>query len=61
MRVCHIINSLNRGGAETHLLELVRAQKNAGIHVNVLSLVAIIQIYFQLKERYQIVVIKFTD
>ena len=35
MRVCHIINSLNRGGAETHLLELVTAQKNAGIHVDV--------------------------
>ena len=35
MRVCHIINSLNRGGAETHLLELVTAQRNAGIHVDV--------------------------
>jgi len=35
MRVCHIINSLNRGGAETHLLELVSAQNNAGIHVDV--------------------------
>lgn len=26
MKVCHVINSLNRGGAESHLLELVKAQ-----------------------------------
>ncbi len=27
MKICHIINSLNRGGAESHLLDLVTAQK----------------------------------
>ena len=26
MKICHIINSLNRGGAESHLLDLVSAQ-----------------------------------
>ena len=36
MKVCHLINSLNRGGAETHLLELVTAQSNAGINVDVI-------------------------
>ena len=36
MKVCHIINSLNRGGAETHLLELVTAQSNEGINVDVI-------------------------
>ncbi len=35
MKVCHVINSLNRGGAETHLLELVTAQSNAGFYVDV--------------------------
>ena len=36
MKVCHLINSLNRGGAETHLLELVTAQSSAGINVDVI-------------------------
>ena len=36
MKVCHLINSLNRGGAETHLLELVTAQSNEGINVDVI-------------------------
>ena len=36
MKVCHLINSLNRGGAETHLLELVKAQSNEGINVDVI-------------------------
>jgi len=36
MKVCHLINSLNRGGAETHLLELVTAQSNSGINVDVI-------------------------
>ena len=28
MKICHIINTLNRGGAETHLLDLIKEQKN---------------------------------
>ena len=36
MKVCHLINSLNRGGAETHLLELVTAQSNLGMNVDVI-------------------------
>ena len=34
MKIAHVINSLNRGGAESHLLELVTAQANSGIIVD---------------------------
>ena len=30
MKICHVINSLSGGGAETHLLDLVKAQINEG-------------------------------
>tara|TARA_Y100000287_G_scaffold15174_1_gene10873 strand:- start:1267 stop:2358 length:1092 start_codon:yes stop_codon:yes gene_type:complete len=36
MKVAHVINSLNRGGAESHLLELVTAQADSGINVDVI-------------------------
>ena len=36
MKIAHVINSLNRGGAESHLLELVAAQVNAGLVVDVI-------------------------
>lgn len=36
MKVCHVINSLNRGGAESHLLELIKAQLDKDISVTVL-------------------------
>ena len=36
MKVAHVINSLNRGGAESHLLELVKAQNNDRINVDVI-------------------------
>ena len=36
MKICHIINSLSGGGAETHLLDLVRAQKDQGHTVTVI-------------------------
>ncbi len=26
MLICHVINTLNRGGAETHLLDLIKEQ-----------------------------------
>ena len=35
MKVVHVINSLNRGGAESHLLELATAQIKAGLSVDV--------------------------
>ena len=38
MLICHVINSLNRGGAETHLFDLITEQiKNN----NVVKIVAI--------------------
>lgn len=36
MKIAHVINSLNRGGAESHLLELVTAQADSGIIVDVI-------------------------
>ena len=36
MKIAHVINSLNRGGAESHLLELVTAQVNAELVVDVI-------------------------
>ena len=36
MKVAHVINSLNRGGAESHLLELVRAQSSKGLTTDVI-------------------------
>ena len=37
MKICHIINSLSGGGAETHLLDLVHAQKDQGHTVTVIA------------------------
>ncbi len=37
MKICHVINSLSGGGAETHLLDLVHAQKHEGHSVTVIS------------------------
>jgi glycosyltransferase involved in cell wall biosynthesis len=37
MKICHIINSLSGGGAETHLLDLVHAQKDQGHSVTVIA------------------------
>ena len=36
MKVCHVINTLNRGGAETHLLELIKEQKNKGYDIDLI-------------------------
>ena len=38
MKICHIINSLNRGGAETHLLDLCKEQVSKGLNVEVISI-----------------------
>ena len=38
MKICHVINDLSRGGAETHLLSLVELQIKQGNEVNVLLL-----------------------
>ena len=37
MKICHVINSLSGGGAETHLLDLVNAQKDQGHTVTVIA------------------------
>ena len=36
MKIAHVINSLNRGGAESHLLELVKAQSTTGLITDVI-------------------------
>jgi len=38
MKVCHIINSLNRGGAETHLLDLCKEQLKNGLYVEIVTI-----------------------
>lgn len=38
MKICHLINSLSGGGAETHLLSLVKAQRIQGHEVHVVSI-----------------------
>ena len=38
MKICHVINSLSGGGAETHLLDLVNAQRNEGHELYVISI-----------------------
>ena len=38
MKICHIINSLSGGGAETHLLSLAEAQKIEGHEVHIISI-----------------------
>ncbi len=38
MKICHVINDLSRGGAETHLFSLVELQVKQGNEVNVLLL-----------------------
>ena len=38
MKICHVINDLSRGGAETHLLSLVELQVRKGHDVNILLL-----------------------
>jgi len=48
MKIAHVINSLNRGGAESHLLELVTAQANSGIIVDVIVIVGDVPSYVQL-------------
>ena len=37
MKICHVINSLSGGGAETHLLDLVHAQKDQGHTVTLIA------------------------
>ena len=38
MKICHVINDLSRGGAETHLLSLVKLQIQQGNEIHVLLL-----------------------
>ena len=38
MNICHVINDLSRGGAETHLLSLVKIQLDEGHKVSVILL-----------------------
>ena len=36
MKICHVINTLNRGGAETHLLDLIKEQKINGYSIDLI-------------------------
>ena len=37
MNICHVINSLSGGGAETHLLDLINEQRNAGHKLTIVA------------------------
>ena len=38
MKICHVINDLSRGGAESHLYSLVKLQREAGHDISVMLL-----------------------
>ena len=38
MLICHVINSLNRGGAETHLLDLIKEQLQNNYSLKVVAI-----------------------
>ena len=38
MKICHVINDLSRGGAETHLYSLVKLQTEGGYDISILLL-----------------------
>ena len=52
MNICHIINDLSRGGAETHLLSLVKIQKEKGHDVTVVLLGNDLDDFISLEEEF---------
>ena len=52
MNICHIINDLSRGGAETHLLSLVEIQIEKGHEVTVVLLGSDLDDFISLEEEF---------
>tara|TARA_B100000902_G_C27189087_1_gene852937 strand:- start:86 stop:1198 length:1113 start_codon:yes stop_codon:yes gene_type:complete len=53
MNICHTINDLSRGGAETHLLSLVKVQLQKGHKVSVLLLGRDLSNFFSLEDDFK--------
>ena len=50
MKICHVINDLSRGGAESHLYSLVKLQHEGGYQVSVMLLGRDSKNFFSLEE-----------
>ena len=53
MKICHVINDLSRGGAESHLYSLVKLQHEAGHQVSVMLLGGDLKNFFSLEEDFR--------
>ena len=53
MKICHVINDLSRGGAESHLYSLVKLQHEEGHRVSVMLLGRDLKNFFSLEENFR--------
>ena len=53
MKICHVINDLSRGGAESHLYSLVKLQHKAGHQASVMLLGRDLKNFFSLEEDFR--------
>ena len=54
MNICHVINDLSRGGAETHLLSLVKVQIEEGDKVSIILLGNDLDNFVSLEEEFNL-------
>ncbi len=54
MNICHVINDLSRGGAETHLLSLVKVQIEEGHKVSIILLGNDLDNFISLEEEFSL-------
>ena len=54
MNICHVINDLSRGGAETHLLSLVKVQIEEGHKVSIILLGNDLDNFISLEEEFNL-------
>ena len=53
MKICHVINDLSRGGAESHLYSLVKLQRDAGHDISVMLLGSDLKNFFSLEKDFK--------
>ena len=58
MKICHVINDLSRGGAESHLYSLVKLQHESGHQVSVMLLGRDLKNFFSLEDDFREIDIK---
>ena len=54
MNICHVINDLSRGGAETHLLSLVKVQIEEGHKISIILLGNDLDNFISLEEEFSL-------